>query len=33
LAKMMRSNVSKGLTAIPQLDAECILDLQSNGGR
>jgi hypothetical protein len=33
LAKMMRSNVSKGLAAIPELDAECILDLQSNGGR
>ena len=33
MKKAMESNVSKGLAAIPQLDAECILDLQNNGGR
>ncbi len=33
MKKAMESNISKGLPAIPQLDAECILDLQNNGGR
>lgn len=33
MLKMMQSNISKGLTTVPQLDAECLLDLQSNGGR
>lgn len=33
MLKMMQSNVSKGLATIPQLDAECILDLRNNGGR
>ena len=31
--KMMQNKASKGLSAIPTLDAECLLDLQSNGGR
>ncbi|WP_190809578.1 hypothetical protein [Flagellimonas sp. S3867] len=31
--KMLESRVSKGAAAIPTLDAECILDLQNNGGR
>lgn len=33
MLKMMQSNASKGLATIPQLDAECMLDLQNNGGR
>lgn len=33
MLKMMQSNASKGLATLPQLDAECILDLQGNGGR
>ena len=33
MKKAMESNVSKGLAAIPELDAECLLDLQNNGGR
>ncbi|RUA16223.1 MAG: hypothetical protein DSY83_06075 [Flavobacteriia bacterium] len=33
MMKAMQSNVSKGLTTVPQLDAECLLDLQNNGGR
>ncbi|TXN34848.1 hypothetical protein FVB32_09600 [Flagellimonas hymeniacidonis] len=33
MMKMMESNASKGSAAVPVLDAECILDLQSNGGR
>ena len=33
MKKAMESNLSKGLPAIPQLDAECIRDLQNNGGR
>ena len=33
LLKMMQSNVSKGLEAIPDFDAECLLDLQKYGGR
>ncbi len=33
MMKLMQSNASKGLAAIPELDAECLLDLQSNGGR
>nr|WP_299385838.1 hypothetical protein [Allomuricauda sp.] len=31
--KILESNVSKGLAAIPQLGPQCILDLQNNGGR
>lgn len=33
MMKAMESNASKGLAVVPVLDAECILDLQSNGGR
>lgn len=33
LMKMMQNNTSKGLAPIPDLDEECLLDLQSNGGR
>lgn len=33
MMKAMQSNVSKGLASVPQLDAECLLDLQNNGGR
>lgn len=33
MMKMLESNASKGAAAVPVLDAECILDLQSNGGR
>ena len=31
--KMLESNVARGSAAVPRLDAECILDLQGNGGR
>ncbi|MEZ4811458.1 MAG: hypothetical protein R2819_13955 [Allomuricauda sp.] len=31
--KLLESNASKGSAAVPELDAECILDLQNNGGR
>jgi len=30
---MLNSRVSKGSAAVPGLDAECVLDLQQNGGR
>jgi len=30
---MLRGNTAKGLVDIPPLNAECILDLQANGGR
>ena len=33
MMKMMQNKASKGLAPIPELDAECLLDLQSNGGR
>ncbi|SDM78383.1 hypothetical protein [Kriegella aquimaris] len=33
MKKMLASRVSKGLSSAPGLDPECILDLQSNGGR
>ncbi|MDC6386052.1 hypothetical protein D2V93_10935 [Flagellimonas taeanensis] len=33
MVKSMQSNISKGLASVPQLDAECLLDLQNNGGR
>ncbi|PWL38088.1 hypothetical protein DKG77_07290 [Flagellimonas aquimarina] len=33
MMKMLESNASKGSAAVPVLDAECILDLQGNGGR
>lgn len=33
MVKSMLSNVSRGLASVPQLDAECLLDLQNNGGR
>ncbi|WP_127024068.1 hypothetical protein [Flagellimonas beolgyonensis] len=33
LLKMMQSNVSKGTAAVPDFDAECLLDLQKYGGR
>lgn len=33
MMKAMESNASKGLAVVPVLDPECILDLQSNGGR
>jgi len=33
MMKTLKSNAFKGLAAVPTLDAECILDLQSNGGR
>lgn len=33
MMKLMEQNASKGAAPIPELDAECILDLQSNGGR
>ncbi len=31
--KMLESQSARGLAAVPNLDAECILDLQNNGGR
>ncbi|MEX0316107.1 MAG: hypothetical protein AB3N18_18150 [Allomuricauda sp.] len=31
--KLLEHQASKGLAAVPDLDAECILDLQNNGGR
>ncbi len=31
--KILESNVSRGFAAVPLLDAECLLDLESNGGR
>lgn len=33
LLKQMEKNTSKGLASIPDLDAECLLDLQKYGGR
>ncbi|MBS9461802.1 hypothetical protein KIM67_05225 [Flagellimonas sp. 389] len=33
ILKMLESNVARGSAAVPRLDAECILDLQNNGGR
>lgn len=33
MKKMLANRASKGLSSTPDLDAECILDLQSNGGR
>ena len=33
LLNQMESNVSRGLAAPPDLDAECQLDLEANGGR
>ncbi|MER3375091.1 MAG: hypothetical protein RIM83_10690 [Allomuricauda sp.] len=33
MLKLMQNNASKGLGTIPNLDAECLLDLQDNGGR
>ncbi|MEM8999988.1 MAG: hypothetical protein AAGB24_06960 [Bacteroidota bacterium] len=33
MMRLLESRTSKGLVAIPVLDAECILDLQNNGGR
>ncbi|WP_339716187.1 hypothetical protein [uncultured Kriegella sp.] len=33
MKKMLTSRVSKGLSSAPGLDPECILDLQTNGGR
>ncbi|WP_430967288.1 hypothetical protein [Spongiimicrobium sp. 2-473A-2-J] len=30
---MMESRASRGMAFIPELDAECVLDLQANGGR
>ena len=33
ILKALESNVSKGLTSLPQLDAECRKDLRANGGR
>ncbi|NHF58158.1 hypothetical protein FK220_002315 [Flavobacteriaceae bacterium TP-CH-4] len=31
--RMLEQNVSKGQAVAPDLDAECVLDLQANGGR
>ncbi|UII78565.1 hypothetical protein [Flagellimonas sp. CMM7] len=33
MLKLLETRTSSGLAAVPVLDAECILDLQSNGGR
>lgn len=33
LLKQMQKNTSKGLASVPDLDAECLLDLQKYGGR
>lgn len=33
MLKLLETRTSNGLAAVPVLDAECILDLQSNGGR
>ena len=33
IMSMLESRTAKGLTVAPDLDAECILDLQANGGR
>lgn len=33
LLKMMQNNASKGTSVVPDLDAECLLDLQKYGGR
>ncbi|MDC6366645.1 MULTISPECIES: hypothetical protein [Flavobacteriaceae] len=33
MMKLMQSNASKGIAAIPELGPQCILDLQNNGGR
>lgn len=33
MIKLLESNVAKNLGVVPELDPECILDLQNNGGR
>ncbi|MCW5516847.1 hypothetical protein [Muriicola sp. Z0-33] len=33
MMSMLESRTSKGIAATPSLDAECILDLQNNGGK
>ncbi len=33
MKKMLEKRASKGIVDVPGLDAECILDLQANGGR
>jgi hypothetical protein len=33
MKKMLEKNASKGIVTTPDLDSECILDLQANGGR
>lgn len=33
ILKMLETNAARNLAVVPVLDAECILDLQSNGGR
>lgn len=33
LLKMMQDNASKGTSVVPEIDAECLLDLQKYGGR
>ncbi len=33
LIKIMEQQMAKGLAGVPDLDAECVLDLQNNGGR
>lgn len=33
MKKMLENRASKGIADVPGLDAECILDLQANGGR
>lgn len=33
ILKSMETNRSKGMATLPQLDADCLLDLRANGGR
>ena len=33
MKRMLEKRASKGITSAPDLDAECILDLQANGGK
>ncbi|MEM9647755.1 MAG: hypothetical protein AAF969_04685, partial [Bacteroidota bacterium] len=33
MMKLLESNAAKGAAVVPVLDAECMLDLQANGGR
>ena len=33
MIRLLEDRAARGLSTVPDLDAECILDLQNNGGR